>query len=44
MFYRAVIQAVLLFGSGSWVMLPEMNRMVEEKHTGFLRQIMGNQV
>ena len=41
MFYRAVVQAVPLFGSDSWVMSAAMEKMVEGTHTGFLRQITG---
>ena len=40
MFYRAVIQAVLLFGSETWILLEAMERKVEGTHTGFLRKIM----
>ena len=43
MLYRAVTQAVILFGLKTWVLLTEMERTVEGTHTGFLRQIMGNQ-
>ena len=42
MLYREVVQAVLLFGSESWVLLTSMERMVEGTQTGFLRQIIGN--
>ena len=41
LFYRAVIQAVFLFGLESWVMLDAMIRAVEGTHVGFLHQIMG---
>ena len=41
MLYRAVIQAVLLFGSETWILLEAMERKVEGTHTCFLRQIMG---
>ena len=40
-FYRAVTQAVLLFGLETWVIFAAMERMVDGTHTGFLRQIMG---
>ena len=43
MFYRMVIQAVLLFGLGFWVMLSAIQRIVESKRTGFLQYITGNQ-
>ena len=41
MFYKSVIQAVILFGSETWVLLAEMERKVEGTHTGFLRHITG---
>ena len=41
MFYRAVAQAVLLFGLYTWVLLEVMERKLERTHTGFLRQITG---
>ena len=44
MLYRAVTQAVLLFGLKTWVLLTEMERTVEGTHTSFLRQTMGKQV
>ena len=40
-FYRAVAQAVLFFGSKTWLLLVEMERRIEGKHMGFLRQITG---
>ena len=40
-FYRAVVQLVLLFGSESWFLSEETEKMVEGAHTGFLCQIMG---
>ena len=43
MFYRVVTWVVLTFGLDNWVLLTAMDRMVEGTHTGFLRQIMGNQ-
>ena len=39
MFYRAVLQAVLLFDTESWVLSPAMYKTVERVHTGFLCQI-----
>ena len=42
MFYRGVAQAVLLFGSETWVLLVAMERKVEGTHTGFLIHITGN--
>ena len=43
MFYKAVAQAVLLFGYDTWVILAAMERNVEVTHTGFLIQITGKQ-
>ena len=42
-FYREVVQAVLLLGLESWVLLAEMEKTVEGLHTGFLKKIMGEQ-
>ena len=39
MFYREVLQAVLLFRSGYWFLSTSMERIVEETHTSFLKQI-----
>ena len=36
-FYRAVTQAVLLFGSETWVLLAAMERTVEGIHARFMR-------
>ena len=44
MFYREVVQAVLLFGSESGVLLSAMVKTVERAHTGFLHQITGKRV
>ena len=44
MFYRAVVQAILLYGLDTWVLLEAMERKVEGTHTGFLRQITGKLV
>ena len=41
MFYRAVVQAVLLFGAETWVLLAEISRNMEEVHVGLIRQVMG---
>ena len=41
MFYRAVLQAVLIFGEETWVLLTEISRKLEGMHVGFLRQVMG---
>ena len=38
-FYRAVIQAVLLFGAETWVLLAPMAQRLEIVHVGFLRQV-----
>ena len=40
-FYRAVIQAVLLFRLESWVLLSAIEIIVERTHTSFLIQITG---
>ena len=44
LFYRAVIQAFLLFVLESWVMPYVMIRMVESTHVGFLFNITGKRV
>ena len=41
-FYRVVVQVVILFVSRCWVLLAAMERTVEGTHTGFLRQITEN--
>ena len=41
MFYRTVIQAVLIFRSDTWVILVAMDQKVEGTHMGFLRKITG---
>ena len=41
MFYRAVIQEVIVFVSEFLVMLTAMEKMMEWAHTGFLQKIMG---
>ena len=43
-FYRAVVQAILMYGLETWVLLAEMEKKVEGAQTGFLRQITGKQV
>ena len=35
------MQAVLLYGSKTWLLLDTMERKVERIHTGFIRQIKG---
>ena len=40
-FYRAVVQAVLLFGAENWGMLTAMAKKLEGVHVGFLRQVTG---
>ena len=40
-FYRAVVQAVLLFGAGTWVLTETMLEKLEGVHVGFLRQVVG---
>ena len=41
MFYRAVVQAILIYSLEMWVLLVAMGKKIEGAHTGFLRQIMG---
>ena len=41
-FYRAVSQAILLYGSETWVLSAEMDNKLEGLHTDFLRHITGN--
>ena len=38
-FYHALIQAVLLFGGDTWVLLAPMAHRLEGVHVGFLRQV-----
>ena len=40
-FYRAVVQAVQLFGAKTWVLLAAMLNKIEGVHMGFIRQVMG---
>ena len=43
--YRAVVQAVLLFGAETWVLLEPMAQKLEGVHVGFLRKVTGkNQI
>ena len=39
MFYWVVVQAVLLFGAETWVLLAAMSRKLEGVHVGFLIQV-----
>ena len=41
MLYRSVTQAVVLFGSDTWVISVAMEKIAEGNHTVFLRQITG---
>ena len=41
MFYREVVQAVLLLGAETWVLLAAMSRKFEGLHMGFLIQLKG---
>ena len=43
-FYRAVVQAIILYGLETWVLSAEMERKVEGIHTEFLWQITGKRV
>ena len=40
-FYRTVVQALLLFGSETWVLTAAMMQNLEGVHTGFLQNMMG---
>ena len=40
-FYRAVVQAILLYVSETWVLSESMEKRVEGTHTEFLKLIMG---
>ena len=40
-FYRMVVQAILLYGSETWVLSASMENRVEGTHTEFLRLITG---
>ena len=44
MFYRAVIQEILLFGSDSWAISDTVMKAVEVIHVDFLYQITGKRV
>ena len=40
-FYRAVVQAVIIFEAETWVLMVEMLQKLEGVHVGFLRQVEG---
>ena len=40
-FYRTLVQAVLLFGSETWVLMEAMLQKIEGLHVGFLWQVTG---
>ena len=40
-FYRVVVQAILLYGLETWVLSAEMAKRVDGTHTGFMRLITG---
>ena len=40
-FYREVVQAILLYGSETWVLLASMAKRIEGTHTEFLQMITG---
>ena len=44
MFYRVVVQAVLLLRTETWVLLEVMYRKLEGVHVGFLKQITGQSI
>ena len=39
--YRAVMQAIILYGSEMWVLLGSMAKRIEGMHTEFLQMITG---
>ena len=41
MFYRAVVQAILLYGLETWLLLAASERNIEGSHTGSPRHIAG---
>ena len=41
MFYRSVVQGILLYGLDMWVLSSAMQKKVEGSHTSFLRHITG---
>ena len=43
MFFKAVVQVVLLFGSETWVMIPCMERALKSFQHRFVRRITGSQ-
>ena len=43
MFYRAVVQEILMYGSETWVLLAAMERKAEGMHTGLLIKIRGSE-
>ena len=40
-FYRAVVKAILLYGSETWVLSESMAKRIEGTHTEFLQMITG---
>ena len=42
MFYRVVVQAVMIFRSESWVLSADTEGTTEGVHKGFLKHITGN--
>ena len=40
-FYRAVVQAIILYGSETWVLLSSMVNRIEGTHTEFLKIVTG---
>ena len=39
MFYRDLVQAIIIYGSEMWLLFVAMESKFEGMHTGFLRQI-----
>ena len=43
MFYREVVQAILMYGLDMWFLLAAIEKKSQGTHMGLLRQIMGKQ-
>ena len=43
-FYRAVVHAILLYGSETWVLSESMAKRIEGNHTELLQMITGNRM
>ena len=40
-FYRTLVQAILLFGSGTWVLTTAIMKKIEGIHVSFMRKVTG---